>query len=175
MEPQAPKPLEGWRAAALIAVAAGLVYFTTHQPASQQKLGALAPALALKDIAGKDVSLADYKGKVVLLNFWATWCEPCQEEIPDLKSLQKKYEAKGFSVIGVSMDSLGGSVVSSFVQKNAMTYPIWIAGGDSPAGYDVPGLPTSFLVDRKGRLVTSYLGPRTAGEFSRDIESVLGD
>lgn len=175
IDDEAPKPIAGWKAAILIAVIAGFVFLTTRQPTSRQALGTPAPALALTDLAGKPVSLADYKGKVVLLNFWATWCEPCQEEIPDLIALQKKYESKGFTVIGVSMDGLGKKLVEPFIAKNKVTYPIWLAGGDNPPGYDVPGLPTSYLIDSKGRVAASYIGGRSGDEFERDIQTVLGN
>ncbi|MBI3551298.1 MAG: TlpA family protein disulfide reductase [Elusimicrobia bacterium] len=170
-----PKPLEGWKAAAVIAAIAGLVFLTTRVPTSHQELGTSAPALSLPDLSGKPVSLSDFKGKVVLLDFWATWCGPCQEELPDLIALHEKYKAKGFTMLGVSEDSAGRDAVAEFAALNKIPYPILLSGGKDPAGWDVPGLPTAFLIDRKGRVARSYIGPRSGREFARDIESVLGD
>jgi thiol-disulfide isomerase/thioredoxin len=175
MEELAPKPLSGLKAAALIGGIAALVYFTTRQSLPKQALGGPAPALSMIDLSGQTATLEGLKGKTVLLNFWATWCEPCQEEIPDLIALQKKYAAKGFTVVGVSMDTLGKSTVADFAKKNNINYPVWVGGGDNPPGYDVPGLPTNFLIDPKGRIISSYLGPRGEAEFARDIETVLGN
>src|SRR6201984_3188689 len=98
-----------------------------------QKAGEVAPDLTLKDLNGADVSLSDYKGKVVLLNFWATWCEPCRVEIPWLIDMQQKYSARGFTIIGVAMDEEGKSEVAPYVAKERfnvngqplpMSYPI---------------------------------------------------
>ena len=100
-----------------------------------------APDLTLKDLDGKDVSLAQYKGKVVLVNFWATWCEPCRVEIPWLIEMQQKYGAQGFTILGVAMDDEGHSIVAPWVQKerfdvngdkSPMNYPI-VIGNDAAA------------------------------------------
>src|ERR1700732_851509 len=112
------------------------------------------PDLTLKDLDGKNLSLAQLKGKVVLVNFWATWCEPCKYEIPELIEMQQKYGAKGFTVLGVAMDDEGRSVVAPFVEKerfevkggpsSGMNYPIVIgndAAGDKFGG--LIGFPTS--------------------------------
>ena len=82
--------------------------------------GAPAPELSLKGLDGKDINLAQYRGKVVLVNFWATWCEPCRFEIPWLIEMQQKYGAKGFTVLGVAMDDEGRSVVAPFVRHRAI-------------------------------------------------------
>ena len=116
----------------------------THTSVAAPDSGALnkpEPDLTLKDIDGKNISLARYKGKVVLVNFWATWCDPCRTEIPWLIDMQAKYGPKGFTVLGVAMDEEGKSVVAPFVQKEKfdvngtptlMSYPILI--GNDAAG-----------------------------------------
>jgi thiol-disulfide isomerase/thioredoxin len=142
-----------------------------------------APDLTLKDLDGKDVSLAQYKGKVVLVNFWATWCDPCRMEIPWLIDMQQKYGPKGFTVLGVAMDEEGKSVVAPFVQKekfdvngtpSLMSYPILI--GNDAAGEKFGGLlgfPTSVLISRDGKQVKRITGIIDEGEISKMIESRL--
>jgi thiol-disulfide isomerase/thioredoxin len=142
-----------------------------------------APDLVLKNLDGQDVSLAQYKGKVVLVNFWATWCEPCRTEIPWLIDMQAKYGPKGFTVLGVAMDDEGKSVVSPFVQKekfdvngtpSLMSYPILL--GNDAAGEKFGGLlgfPTSVLISRDGKQVKRITGIISYDEISKAIESQL--
>jgi cytochrome c biogenesis protein CcmG/thiol:disulfide interchange protein DsbE len=142
-----------------------------------------APELTLKDLEGKDLSLSQYKGKVVLVNFWATWCEPCQVEIPWLIEMQQKYAAKGFTVLGVAMDEEGASVVTPWVQKerfdvngakSQMNYPILI-GNDAAADKfgGLLGYPTSVLVTRDGKIVKRITGIINEEEIAKSIESQL--
>jgi cytochrome c biogenesis protein CcmG/thiol:disulfide interchange protein DsbE len=142
-----------------------------------------APDVTLRDLDGKDLSLAQYKGKVVLVNFWATWCEPCQVEIPWLIEMQQKYAARGFTVLGIAMDEEGASVVTPWVQKerfdvngskSQMNYPIVI--GDDAAANKFGGLlgyPTSVLISRDGKVVKRITGIISYDEISRSIESLL--
>jgi thiol-disulfide isomerase/thioredoxin len=142
-----------------------------------------APDVTLRDLDGKDLSLAQYKGKVVLVNFWATWCEPCQVEIPWLIEMQQKYAARGFTVLGIAMDEEGASVVTPWVQKerfdvngskSQMNYPIVI--GDDAAADKFGGLlgyPTSVLISRDGKVVKRITGIISYDEISRSIESQL--
>ncbi len=142
-----------------------------------------APQLTLKDLDGKDVSLAQYKGRVVLVNFWATWCEPCKVEIPWLIDMQQKYGTKGFTVLGVAMDDEGRSVVAPFVQKerfevnsvqSQMNYPI-VIGNDAAADKfgGLLGYPTSVLVGRDGKILKRITGLISYDEISNAIESHL--
>lgn len=142
-----------------------------------------APDLTLKDLDGKSLSLAQYKGKVVLVNFWATWCEPCQVEIPWLIEMQQKYAAKGFTVLGIAMDEEGASVVTPWVNKerfdvsgskSQMNYPIVI--GDDAAADKFGGLlgyPTSVLISRDGKVIKRITGIISYDEISKSIESQL--
>jgi thiol-disulfide isomerase/thioredoxin len=145
--------------------------------------GGAAPQLTLKDLDGKDVSLEQLKGKVVLVNFWATWCEPCRFEIPWLIEMQQKYAAKGFTVLGVAMDDEGRSVVAPFVQKERfdvngnkaqMNYPI-LLGNDAAADKfgGLLGYPTSVLIDRDGKQIKRITGLISYEEISKSIESKL--
>jgi cytochrome c biogenesis protein CcmG/thiol:disulfide interchange protein DsbE len=142
-----------------------------------------APEIALKDLDGKELSLSQYRGKVVLVNFWATWCEPCQVEIPWLIEIQQKYAAKGFTVLGIAMDEEGASVVTPWVQKerfdvngskSQMNYPI-VVGNDAAADKfgGLLGYPTSILVSRDGKVIKRITGLISYEEISKSIESQL--
>ncbi len=142
-----------------------------------------APDITLKDLDGKDLSLAQYRGKVVLVNFWATWCEPCRVEIPWLIEMQQKYSARGFTVLGIAMDEEGASVVTPWVQKerfdvngskSQMNYPI-VIGNDAAADKfgGLLGYPTSVLVTRDGKVVKRITGLISYDEISKSIESQL--
>jgi thiol-disulfide isomerase/thioredoxin len=155
------------------------------QPAfsPDKSIGTPEPEVQFKELDGKDVSLSDYKGKVVLVNFWATWCEPCRVEIPWLIEMQQKYGAQGFIVLGVAMDDEGKSVVAPFVskeqfevsgQKLAMSYPI-VIGTDAIADKfgGLLGYPTSILISRDGKQVKRITGLISYEEISRAIEAQL--
>ena len=133
-----------------------------------------APEFSLKDSDGKVVHLSDYKGKVVLLDFWATWCGPCKIEIPWLKEFQRKFRDRGFEVIGVSMDEEGWQVVKPFVTELAINYRI-VIGDDSTAQLygGVDALPTAFVIDREGKIAAVHVGLTSKGEIEHGIEQVL--
>lgn len=142
-----------------------------------------APDFTLKNVEGQDVSLDQFKGKVVLVNFWATWCEPCTVEIPWLIEMQQKYAGKGFTVLGVAMDEEGKSVVAPWVQKEhfkvgdqslTMNYPI-LLGNDNVASKfgGLLGYPTSVLISRDGKQVKRITGLISYDEIQKAIESQL--
>jgi len=127
-----------------------------------------APAVTFQAMDGNTLPLDSLRGKVVLVNFWATWCEPCRAEIPELIEFQNKYASRGFTVLGVAMDQEGKSVVAPFVAKPqfkvngqnvAMNYPIMI-GNDALASQfgGILGLPTSYLISRDGKVVKKTIG-----------------
>jgi cytochrome c biogenesis protein CcmG/thiol:disulfide interchange protein DsbE len=161
----------------------GVIGLTVINGAKSNSAANPAPEVTLKDLDGKDLSLAQYKGKVVLVNFWATWCEPCQVEIPWLIEMQQKYAAKGFTVLGIAMDEEGASVVTPWVKKerfdvngskSQMNYPI-VIGNDSAADKfgGLLGYPTSLLVTRDGKIVKRITGLISYEEISKSIESQL--
>ena len=143
--------------------------------------------LVMKDLNDKPVSLKDFAGKVVLVNFWATWCDPCRAEIPWLIELRNKYNAQGFEVLGVAMDDEGKKAVQPFVEKErfdvngqklAMSYPILIGDPDAVDkfmdGYGgIVGMPTSVLVSRDGKRVNNTIGPVDPEKLERDIQGLL--
>ena len=136
--------------------------------------GQVAPAWELKDLDGNAVKLADFKGKVVLLNFWATWCPPCRAEIPDLISLQQQYSPRGLVVIGVAMDQGGAAIVRPFVKKFGIEYPTVIGNQEITAAYGgVEVVPTTFVIDRKGKVVVEQKGAAARAEFESEIKPLL--
>ena len=155
----------------------------SHTVKVDATLGNPATDVTFKDLDGKDVSLSQYKGKVVLVNFWATWCEPCYIEIPWLIEMQQKYADKGFTVLGIAMDEEGKSVVAPFVskehfdvsnQKLTMNYPIVIGNDDIADKFGgLLGYPTSVLISRDGKQVKRITGIISYEEMSHAIESLL--
>jgi cytochrome c biogenesis protein CcmG/thiol:disulfide interchange protein DsbE len=161
----------------------GALSVSAANSAANPKAAKPAPELTLKDLDGKDLSLTQYKGKVVLVNFWATWCEPCQVEIPWLIEMQQKYAAQGFTVLGIAMDEEGASVVTPWVKnerfdvngaKSQMNYPI-VIGNDAAADKfgGLLGYPTSVLITRDGKIVKRITGIISPEEISKSIESQL--
>src|SRR6267143_1994757 len=155
----------------------------SSEQANDKSIGQPAPEVTFKDLDGKDATLTQYKGKVVLVNFWATWCEPCYVEIPWLIEMQQKYEAKGFMVLGISMDDEGKSAVAPFLakerfnvngQKLPMNYPIVIGSDDVADKFGgLLGYPTSFLISRDGKIVKKVQGLISYEELTKAIESQL--
>jgi cytochrome c biogenesis protein CcmG/thiol:disulfide interchange protein DsbE len=142
-----------------------------------------APDVTFKDLQGKDVRLADLKGKVVVINFWATWCEPCQIEIPWMIGFQEKYADKGFTLLGVAMDDEGKSVVGPYVEKTqfdvdgkkmVMNYPIVIGSDDLSSKFGgLIGLPTTVVLGRDGKVHKRFLGLVSHDELEKEIKELL--
>jgi len=133
-----------------------------------------AAEFVLKDADGKAVRLADYQGKVLLLNFWATWCGPCKIEIPWLKEFERTYKDRGFAVLGISMDEEGWEVVKPFVRGLEVNYRI-VIGDDMTAQLygGVDALPTTFLIDREGRVAKAHVGLVSKGDLEKGIQELL--
>src|SRR5208282_680009 len=132
-----------------------------------------APPISLTDIGGRKLDLADYKGKVVVLDFWATWCEPCRFEIPGLVEMQDKYASQGFSVIGISMDDEPGPVVE-FYKEFKMNYPVAVGNqrvGEIYGG--IFGLPTTFLIGRDGRIYAKHTGGVNPALIEEEVQQLL--
>jgi peroxiredoxin len=149
-----------------------------HSPGpggSSAKLqGQLAPDFALASLDGKTLKLSDYRGKAVLLNFWATWCEPCKIEMPWFVELQNKYGPQGLQVIGVAMDDASPKDIAEFAQKMSVNYPILI--GKEKVGDDYGGvqyLPSTFYVGRNGKIVNRVFGLVSRSEIESDIQKAL--
>jgi len=133
-----------------------------------------APAWKLQDINGKTVQLSDFKGKVVVLDFWATWCPPCRAEIPHFIELQKQYQSQGLVVIGVSLDQGGPGVVSSFAKQQNINYPIVMGTEDVAKAYgNIEAIPTTFVIDPNGNITGKHIGFTEKSVFEDEIKKVL--
>ena len=134
----------------------------------------MAPNFTLNDLNGKPHTLSSTKGKVVILDFWATWCPPCREEIPHFISLYGKYRRKGLEVIGISLDRGGVEPVRSFADTYGINYPILM--GDQKVTRDYGGIrsiPTTFIIDRQGRITEKFVGYRSEKVFEDAIKGLL--
>ena len=147
--------------------------------------GKPAPEFVLEDLSGKKVSLASYKGKAVLINFWATWCGPCKIETPWLVELRNQYAPQGFEILGVSADDIDRDdaarladekkQIARSVLQMQIPYPVLIDGGSLSKPYGgLDSLPTSFFVDRNGIVVASQLGLTSKDEIEKNIQKSLG-
>jgi thiol-disulfide isomerase/thioredoxin len=141
------------------------------------------PAVTFKDLNGSSLPLESLKGKVVLVNFWATWCEPCKIEIPWMIEFQQKYSGRGFTVVGVAMDEEGKSAVAPFVQKQqfdvngakmTMNYPIVLGNDDVAEKFGgLFGYPTSWLISRDGKVVKKIIGIVNESDLEKEIQDLL--
>jgi cytochrome c biogenesis protein CcmG/thiol:disulfide interchange protein DsbE len=149
-------------------------------------LGKPAPAFTLEDLSGRQVSLASYRGKALLINFWATWCGPCKIETPWLIELRNRYAGQGFEVLGVSMDDLDRGnprelseekqEIARFARQTQIPYPVLIDGDSVSRPYGgLDELPTSFFVNRNGIVVAAQLGLTSKGEIEDNIRKALGN
>lgn len=183
--PEQPAPPQRRNPMALVVVAvvaAGMLYFgfhtarrsgTDHAP-GVLGYGTPAPNFTLQTLDGKDVSLADFRGKAVLVNFWATWCGPCKIETPWLVELQNEYGSQGLQVVGVAMDDSGKDEIAKFAKDMGVNYPVLMGKesvGDAYGG--VPALPESFFVGRDGKIVDRIIGLKGRGEIEDSVKKAL--
>ncbi len=144
----------------------------TVQAAGEQRPPA--PDFNLKDVHSEDVKLSEFKGKVVLLNFWATWCGPCKIEMPWFVEFQREYKDRGFSVIAVSMDEEGWDIVRPFTEDLKLNFPVVIGDDKIADGFGgVAALPTTFIIDKQGRIAATHQGLVSKGDYQDEIESLL--
>ena len=162
-----------WMAAAMAASCVCLVAFPTAL--FQKKIAKpLAPDFTVKDSSGADLRLSSYKGKVVLLNFWATYCVPCRTEIPWFIEFDKTYRDKGFVVVGISMDEDGWGVVKPYLAEKKINYRIGLGGEELVKLYGgLDALPETYLIDREGRIAAHHVGMAPRAEYEKEIAQVL--
>lgn len=141
-------------------------------PGEAIEIGKEAPDFSLSDINGKQVSLSEFKGKVVILDFFASWCPPCRQEVPDFIELEKAYGDKGFTVIGVALVSVEDA--KDFAAKFGINYPILVDDGEASDLYGpIRSIPTTFVLDKSGKIVKLYIGFRPKNIFEQDIKELL--
>lgn len=170
-----PRLMTAFGAAGLLAL--GSVLFAqdrTAVAADSAPTGLPAPAWKLKDLDGREVSSDQFKGKVVVVDFWATWCGPCIEEIPGYIALQKKYGPDGLVIVGVSMDRRGPAHVKQFAQAKGMNYTL-VMGDEAvvEAFGNFQAIPTTFLISRDGRILNQKTGAAPAEEYEKLVQAAL--
>ena len=168
-----PKPVLTALAAA---IAAALFLLACHSSTGSQRPGTVssnAPNFSVKDLDGKPLDLSSYNGKVVLLNFWATWCTPCRAEIPNFEQFQTQYGPQGLQVIGLSMDD-SDKPVREFYQQFKMNYPVGLSTEKIAQSYGgILGLPVSFLIGRNGQIAAKYVGAAQIPVVEQEIRAQL--
>ena len=169
----------------MVVVIAGLLVLARFQgrlPSSRARAAAVAtkghdaPDFTLTDLQGHPVTLSDLRGKAVVLNFWATWCPPCKEEIPWFVDLQKRYGEQGLQIVGVSMDDDGDQKsVAKFAAENSINYPILLGKENVAAQYGgIDYLPTTFYIDRSGVVLDRVFGqPGTRDEIEQNVKRAI--
>jgi peroxiredoxin len=162
--------LRAWGLLAMGIFSAGLAMAAPIAPIA-------APAWKLSDVNGHVINSDDFKGKVVVIDFWATWCPPCRAEMPGYVELQKKYEKDGLVIIGMSVDAQGPGVVKKFIEKNGINYQIVMAdeavqtafGGAEP----ISAIPTTFIIDRSGKIRDRKVGGEETASFEKRLVTYL--
>lgn len=155
------RALIGLASVAILALSFGLVWMQSskYEPLT---VGKIAPDFELPDLVDKDVRLSDFRGKVVFLNFWATWCKPCREEMPSMEVLYKNFERDGLVVLAISIDRVTTKKdIPPFVKSLNLTFPILIdSWGQTDKRYKLMGVPETYIIDQQGVLREKVIGPR---------------
>lgn len=139
---------------------------------SAVEIGKEAPEFSLADINGKEVSLSQFKGQVIILDFFATWCPPCRKEVPDFIELQKAYGDKGFTMVGVAL--VNADDARGFAAKENINYTVLVDNGKVSEMYGpIRSIPTTFIIDKSGNIAKMYIGFRTKETFENDIKELL--
>jgi peroxiredoxin len=155
---------------------AGLYLTLFHRPETGPKIGAFAPDFTLSTRDGKTAGLSSFRGKTVLLNFWATWCGPCQQEMPSLEALYQRYKDQGFVIVGVSLDEEGWPVIEGFLKRVPVNFPLLLDASQSVSdAYQIFRIPESYLIDEAGRIIDKFVGPQDYNQeiFYKKVERAL--
>lgn len=138
-----------------------------------EKMEGGASAFTLPSVDGSMVRLSDYQGKVIMVDFWATWCPPCQEMIPVLSKLHKRYSKEGLVILGISLDQEGLGILGPYVYENKIPYKILLGNDQLKRDFGVISIPTLFMIDREGRLVRKIMGYHSYGELESQLKKYL--
>ncbi|HKB56003.1 MAG TPA: TlpA disulfide reductase family protein [Lacunisphaera sp.] len=162
---------------AAVVLTAGAAYFYSHRAPAIEQIGMMgmpAPVWKLMDLNGHELNSEQFKGKVVVVDFWATWCGPCISEIPGYVALQKKYGKDGLVIVGVSLDRIGPERVKKFAQENGMDYTLVMGDDDMVEAFGgFEAIPTTFLINRSGRIVHQKTGAVSHDEYEKLVQRVL--
>ncbi len=143
----------------------------------RSEVGSLAPDFTLKDLQGRDVRLSGYRGRVVLLDFWATWCPPCKATVPELVALEHKYGGKGLVVLAVSLDdgSNTAAKLSAFSREHAINYTVLLGNEDVEKKYNIDSIPAMYVIGRDGRILNLHMGymENLQGIVSSEIDRLI--
>ena len=142
-------------------------------PGSEMEIGKAAPDFELSTLDGKAVHLSDFRGKAVVLNFWATWCDPCKVEMPWLVDLQKQYGPQGLQIVGVAMDDSGKDAIQKFAQQMGVNYVVLQGKNAVGDAYGATGYPTTVYIDRNGKVLNHILGLVSKSEIEDNIKHAL--
>lgn len=183
--------MKKWGWLIVMLVAAGVIAYRTARvesptvPATRGPAGAAsegpearrpAPDFELTDLAGNSISRSGLKGKVVLLDFWATWCPPCRAEVPHFKELHDEYADQGLEIVGVSVDEGGEAVVRPFVEANGIEYATAMSNDEIVRAFGgIRGIPTTFMIDKEGRISRKYVGYQDKAVFEEEIRKLLAE
>ena len=167
----------------LVLASAAAVLFAVIGPRTGGTPGHVKPVSArqpmndfsLRDLSGGRWTLSAHRGQVVLVNFWATWCAPCREETPGLIRLAKDYRSRGLSVAGITQDDNPAAVVPAFIRNYGVIYPVLLPDSTFVLGNEIDSLPTTFLIDRQGRVAKTYVGSVSESVFRADVGLLLGE
>jgi len=179
--PQLPPARNPWVLVFVAVIAAAMLFIGFHMARRSGPMHPLglahntaAPDFTLESLDGKNMSLSDFRGKAVLLNFWATWCGPCKIEMPWFVELQREYGPQGFQIVGVAMDDSSKEDIAKFTKEMGVNYPVLLgkeAVGEEYGG--VPALPESFFIGRDGKIVDKIIGLRGRVEIEDSIKKAL--
>jgi thiol-disulfide isomerase/thioredoxin len=147
-----PKSQPFLRGLIILSLCLGLIFLLPRCGKEKESSFPLAPDFTLRTLDGRKITLSELRGKVILLDFWATWCSPCRESIPHLIQLYKTYQKKGLEVIGINMDKRDMETVRQFAMSMDIPYPVVIPPDQVERDYEVTGLPTTIFIDKKGRI-----------------------
>lgn len=135
-----------------------------------------APDFTLKNQHGEKISLSDYRGKVVILNFWATWCPPCKAEVPGFVKMYNEHKDDGLVILGVSLDRDGWQSVAPFIRNHQVSYPVVIGNRDVVDAYgNIQSIPTTFVLDKQGKIQRKYVGLRDEKVFENDFRTLINE
>lgn len=165
-----------WLIPLALGVALLWVTYPTQRPAVRLPTGNVPmPAWQMDDLSGTPISSTNFAGKILVLNFWATWCPPCRQELPDLNAFHAANRINGVVVIGASVDEGDRELVRRFAERNGLQYPVIFATPEMQLQFgNVSMLPTTFVVDRAGRMVTRFLGAITREDLSKVVDPLVG-